>query len=114
MLSGEADKDGDVIKNTQVLRDEISKIEQHLLMADNTESMRLALYDSIENENLALKPEHIALLTQMNEEPATYNPYTDDKRDIIDFVISHKEAASVTTKQGKATTTNKYKSSKLK
>ncbi len=89
LRSGSAEKDKDTISNTQTLSKEIDELQLTFLTNDDSSYLREALYDAIEIENLALKPEDIARLALMKENPHLFNPYTDDKRPIKDFIAEH-------------------------
>jgi hypothetical protein len=89
LRSGSAEKDKDTISNTQILSKEIEELQFTFLTNDNSDTLREALYDAIEIENLALKPEDIARLALMKENPHLFNPYIDDKRPIKDFIAQH-------------------------
>ena len=89
LRSGSADKDKDTIANTQILSKEIESLTFTFLSGDTTGNIVESLYDAIEIENLALKPEDIAAISFAKEKPQLFNPYTDKTKKIQDYIAEH-------------------------
>ena len=89
LRSGSADKDKDTIANTQTLSKEIASLQFNFLAGDNRGNLLESLYDAIEIERLALKPEDIAAISFMKEKPELFNPYNEKGKKVSDYINEH-------------------------
>ena len=73
------------IANIEKLEAKINDHTQVLFGGDETMNIRRALYESVEKENLKLRPEDIANATEEELETILENPYGDYKPDKLKF-----------------------------